>query len=138
MAEEKNEGFVTFSISNLGIASIEFYHPMSNSLPGTILQKIASSINELGQDEKVKVIVLKSQGEKAFCAGASFDELIAIKDLEQGKKFFSGFANVINACRKCPKFIIGRIQGRAVGGGVGLAATVDYCFAMTNSEVKLS
>ena len=85
MTEEKNQGFVSFSISDLGIASIEFYHPMSNSLPGSILQKLASSINELGQDKKVKVIVLKSQGEKAFCAGASFDELIAIKDLEEGK-----------------------------------------------------
>ena len=138
MAEEKNEGFVTFLISNLGIATIEFYHPMSNALPGVILQKLANSINELGQNEKVKVIVLKSQGEKAFCAGASFDELIAIKDFEEGKKFFLGFANVINACRKCPKFIIGRIQGRAVGGGVGLAASVDYCFAMKNAEVKLS
>ena len=138
MAEEKNEGIVTFLISNLGIATIEFYHPMSNALPGVILQKLANSINELGQNEKVKVIVLKSQGEKAFCAGASFDELIAIKDFEEGKKFFLGFANVINACRKCPKFIIGRIQGRAVGGGVGLAASVDYCFAMKNAEVKLS
>jgi methylglutaconyl-CoA hydratase len=138
VAEEKNEGFVTFSISNLGIASIEFYHPMSNALPGIILQKLAVCIIELGENQNVKVIVLKSKGEKAFCAGASFDELIAIKDLEQGKKFFSGFANVINACRKCPKFIIGRIQGRAVGGGVGLAATVDYCFAMKNAEVKLS
>jgi methylglutaconyl-CoA hydratase len=138
VAEEKNEGFVTFLISNLGIATIEFYHPMSNALPGVILQKLANSINELGQNEKVKVIVLKSQGEKAFCAGASFDELIAIKDFEEGKKFFLGFANVINACRKCPKFIIGRIQGRAVGGGVGLAASVDYCFAMKNAEVKLS
>ena len=111
---------------------------MSNALPGIILQKLANCINELGQDQKVKVIVLKSKGEKAFCAGASFDELIAIQNLEQGKKFFSGFANVINACRKCPKFIIGRIQGKAVGGGVGLAASVDYCFAMKNAEVKLS
>ena len=138
MSEEKNHGDVSFSISKLGIATIEFWHPMSNALPGIILQKLAACIFELGVNQNVKVIVLKSKGEKAFCAGASFDELIAIKDLEEGKKFFSGFANVINACRKCPKFIIGRIQGRAVGGGVGLAATVDYCFAMKNAEVKLS
>ena len=121
MSEEKNHGDVSFSISKLGIATIEFWHPTSNALPGIILQKLAVCIIKLGENQNVKVIVLKSEGEKAFCAGASFDELIAIQNLEQGKKFFSGFANVINACRKCPKFIIGRIQGRAVGGGVGLA-----------------
>jgi methylglutaconyl-CoA hydratase len=86
----------------------------------------------------VKVIVLKSEGEKSFCAGASFDELISIKDLETGQTFFSGFAKVINACRKCPKLIIGRVQGKAVGGGVGVASAVDYCLATKNSDVKLS
>jgi len=130
-------GSVNSSISN-GIATITFGHPQSNSLPGEILRALANEIRSVGSSMEVRVIILKSIGEKTFCAGASFDELIAIKDLEQGKKFFSGFANVINACRKCPKFIIGRIQGRAVGGGVGLAATVDYCFAMNNAEVKLS
>ncbi|MEY4603670.1 MAG: hypothetical protein RIT43_962 [Bacteroidota bacterium] len=132
------QGHVHFSIDEKGIGTIEFGHPMSNSLPGKILQKLADTIALLGQDSQVKVIVLKSTGEKAFCAGASFDELIAIKDLETGKAFFSGFANVINACRKAPKFIIGRVQGKAVGGGVGLAASVDYCFATVNADVKLS
>lgn len=121
-----------------GIGTIEFGHPMSNSLPGKILQKLAETITELGNNPNVKVIILKSSGDKAFCAGASFDELIAIKDLETGKTFFSGFANVINACRKAPKFIIGRVQGKAVGGGVGLAASVDYCFGTVNADVKLS
>ena len=123
------QGYVKHTINEVGIAQIEFFHPMSNSLPGKILQKLAETITTLGQDEKVKVIVLKSAGEKAFCAGASFDELISIKNLETGKEFFSGFANVINAARKCPKFIIGRVQGKAVGGGVGMASAVDYCLA---------
>jgi len=92
----------------------------------------------LGQNDAVKVIVLKSQGERAFCAGASFDELISIKDFPTGKEFFSGFAKVINACRKCPKLIIGRVQGKAVGGGVGVASAVDYCFATKFAAVKLS
>jgi methylglutaconyl-CoA hydratase len=92
----------------------------------------------LGNDDSVKVIVLKSMGEKAFCAGASFDELISIGDLETGKTFFSGFAQVINARRKCPKFIIGRVQGKAVGGGVGVASAVDYCLATKHADIKLS
>jgi methylglutaconyl-CoA hydratase len=138
MSEVINEGFVSQIIDKNGIATIEFGHPMSNSLPGKILQKLAKSITLLGKDEKVKVIILRSAGEKAFCAGASFDELISIQDLETGKKFFSGFANVINACRKCPKFIIGRVQGKAVGGGVGLASAVDYCFATKYADIKLS
>ena len=133
--EAKDLGSVEYTINNQ-IATIEFGHPLSNSLPGKILAKLAESITELGNNDNVRVIVLKSLGEKAFCAGASFDELISIKDFETGKTFFSGFAKVINACRKCPKFIIGRVQGKAVGGGV--ASAVDYCLATTNAEVKLS
>ncbi len=136
--EAINQGDVSFEIDSNGIASIEFFHPLSNSLPGKVLAKLAQTITELGQNEQVNVIILKSQGERAFCGGASFDELISIQDLETGKKFFSGFANVINACRKCPKLIIGRIQGKAVGGGVGLASAVDYCFATRYADVKLS
>jgi len=133
-----DQGFVNYTIELNGVATIEFGHPLSNSLPGKILQKLAETITELGQNDEVKVIVLRSAGDKAFCAGASFDELISIKDFETGKAFFSGFANVINACRKAPKFIIGRVHGKAVGGGVGVASSVDYCFATDSADVKLS
>jgi len=121
-----------------GIGTIEFFHPQSNSLPGHILAELANTITKAGKDDNIKVIILKSAGERAFCAGASFDELIAIDTPENGKKFFSGFANVINAARKCPKFIIGRVQGKAVGGGVGMASATDYCFATKYAAVKLS
>lgn len=133
-----NQGHVKYDINEKGIATVEFGHPMSNSLPGKILAQLAKTISDVSAMKSVKVIVLKSAGEKAFCAGASFDELISIKDLKTGTQFFSGFATVINACRKSSKLIIGRVQGKAVGGGVGLAATADYCFATKNAEVKLS
>lgn len=133
-----DQGAVESHIDERGIAYIEFSHPLSNSLPGKVLRKLADTITEIGENPEVKVIVLRSAGEKAFCAGASFDELISINDLETGKVFFSGFANVINACRKAPKFIIGRVQGKAVGGGVGLASAVDYCLATKFADVKLS
>ena len=121
-----------------GIATITFYHPQSNSLPGAVLRSLAENIENEGKHEDSKVIVLQSVGDKAFCAGASFDELIAIDDLETGKRFFSGFAMVINALRQCPKLVIGRVQGKAVGGGVGIASSVDYCFAVESAAVKLS
>ncbi|CAG5086594.1 enoyl-CoA hydratase/isomerase family protein [Parvicella tangerina] len=133
-----NQGDVTFSTDEKGITTIEFFHPLSNSLPGRVLGKLADTITQLGQDDNTKVIILKSAGDRAFCAGASFDELISIDNLETGKIFFSGFANVINAARKCPKLIIGRVQGKAVGGGVGMASAVDYCFATKFASVKLS
>ena len=120
------------------VGTIEFFHPQSNSLPGHILAELANTITSAGEDENIKVIILKSAGERAFCAGASFDELVAIDTPENGKKFFSGFANVINAARKCPKFIIGRVQGKAVGGGVGMASATDYCFATKFASAKLS
>jgi methylglutaconyl-CoA hydratase len=123
---------------NKGILTIEFFHPAHNSLPGDILAQLANAIQEAGENNDVKVIILKSGGARTFCAGASFKELINIKDSESGRIFFSGFANVINAMRKCPKFIIGRIQGKTVGGGVGVASATDYCMASKFAAIKLS
>jgi len=130
-------GEVNTSIEN-NIATITFFHPQSNSLPGEILRKLANEITDAGNNHEAKVIILKSEGEKAFCAGASFDELASINDIEIGTKFFSGFANVINAMRKAPKFVIARVQGKAVGGGVGLACGADYTLATESASVKLS
>ncbi|MBS1621031.1 MAG: enoyl-CoA hydratase/isomerase family protein [Bacteroidetes bacterium] len=124
--------------THAGITTIEFFHPQSNSLPGKMLQELADAFLKAADDSGTVVIILKSAGEKTFCAGASFDELIAIQNEKEGLEFFSGFARVINAMRTCPKFIIGRIQGKCVGGGVGLAASVDYAIATENADVKLS
>ncbi len=121
-----------------GIGTIEFFTEQSNSLPGDILSKLASTIADVGKDPEIKVIILKSGGDRTFCAGASFDELIAIEDVDKGKGFFMGFANVINAMRKVPQLIIGRVQGKAVGGGIGLASATDYCFATKYAAIKLS
>lgn len=121
-----------------GITSIEFFHPQSNSLPSQILQELSRSIRRLDDDTATKVIVLRSAGDRAFCAGASFEELASIQDEAQGQLFFSGFAHVINAMRHSPKLIIGRIHGKCVGGGVGLAAATDYAIAVEGADVKLS
>ncbi len=130
-------GTITTSILNQ-VATIEFSHPSSNSFPSTLLQELTDEINTLSKIDSASIIILKSSGTGAFCAGASFDELLSINNYEDGSRFFSGFANVINAMRKCPKLIIGRIHGKAVGGGVGLAAACDYSFATNKSEIKLS
>ncbi len=131
------EGHVNTTIES-GVAKVTFFHPMSNSLPGHLLRKLADEIKLAGENSKAKVIVLQSEGEKAFCAGASFDELISIKNLEAGKSFFSGFALVINAIRTVPKFVLARVQGKAVGGGVGIASAADYTFAHESASIKLS
>lgn len=120
------------------IATVEFGHPASNSFPAELLQRLTDALNQLGHNPDVSVVVLKSEGEGAFCAGASFDELLAVSNFEEGAVFFSGFANVINAMRNCPKLIVGRIHGKAVGGGVGLAAACDYALATVDSAIKLS
>jgi methylglutaconyl-CoA hydratase len=132
------EAYVRTEVDGRGIATVEFFHPASNSLPGAILRELASAIHDAGEREDIKVIVMKSSGDRAFCAGASFDELVAISNEEEGLAFFSGFALVINAIRTCPKFVIGRVQGKTVGGGVGLAAAADHCFATKFASVKLS
>lgn len=131
------DGHIKTELKN-GIAYVTFFHPQSNSMPGNLLRELAAEIEKAGKNDAAKVIVLQSEGEKAFCAGASFDELISIKDLETGKKFFSGFAGVINAMRKAPKFVLARVQGKAVGGGVGIASAADYSFAVEGASVKLS
>ena len=137
MIQQIKEGYVK-SETHAGITSIEFFHPQSNSLPEKILDALTKEIHFAGTHEETKVIVLKSGGEKTFCAGASFDELLEIKTEAEGLKFFNGFARVINAMRKCPKLIIARIQGKCVGGGVGLAAAADYAIATNAAEIKLS
>lgn len=130
-------GEITTEIKN-NIGTIEFYHPKGNSLPGKMLRDLANTITELGQKSYVHVIVLKSRGDGAFCAGASFDELITIDNYEEGKHFFMGFALVLNAMRKCSKFIIVRVQGKTVGGGVGIVSAGDYTIAHESAAIKLS
>lgn len=120
------------------IATINFGHPSSNSFPSNLLAQLTSELEQLSNSESISIIVLKSDGDGTFCAGASFDELLSIQNLDEGKLFFSGFANVINAMRKCKKIIVGRVQGKAVGGGVGLASGCDYVFATETASVKLS
>jgi len=126
------------SVTKDQITTITFYHPSHNSLPGNLLAALKEAIEQAGQSEDSVLILLKSEGERTFCAGASFNELVAISDDKSGKEFFSGFANVINAIRKCPKLVIGRVQGKAVGGGVGIAAACDYCMATKYASAKLS
>jgi methylglutaconyl-CoA hydratase len=137
MPANDNES-VTLHISDTGVATINFYHPAQNSLPAALLGQLTHQIELAGNNSQTRVIVLKSGGERTFCAGASFDEILQIKDKEAGAIFFSGFARVINACRKSPKIIIARVQGKAVGGGVGLAAAADYCMATEAAAIKLS
>lgn len=131
-------GTVSATTDALGIATITFFHPAHNSLPGQLLRQLAAAITATGQAATTKVILLQSAGERTFCAGASFEELLAIEGEAQGQQFFAGFAQVINACRTCPRLIIGRVQGKAIGGGVGVAAATDYCLATTQAAVKLS
>ena len=129
--------YVKQTIKN-NIAFIEFFTPEHNAMPSPILKELTQVITNAGKDDAVKVIVLKSGGDRTFCAGASFKELVAINNLDEGEQFFSGFANVINAMRTCGKIIIGRVQGKAVGGGVGLACATDYCLATKYAAIKLS
>ena len=137
MTTTRQNGSLFTNIQN-NIATIEFGHPASNSFPSVLLERLTKELNEVAKNDAVSVIILKSEGERAFCAGASFDELVSISNLESGKQFFSGFANVINAMRTCGKLIVGRVQGKTVGGGVGLAAACDYVLATENASIKLS
>lgn len=130
-------GTISHRIKNR-ISTIEFYHPKGNSLPGSLLKELAAKIKEASDSEESNVIVIKSGGDGAFCAGASFDELLAITSLEEGKEFFMGFANVLNTMRESEKFIVARIHGKVVGGGVGIAACADYAIAHNSASVKLS
>lgn len=132
-----NNGFVTSEIKN-NISEITFGTPKSNSLPGEILEKLAQTILESGKDQNVKAILLKSEGAKAFCAGASFDELLEIEELEKSKIFFGGFAKVLNAMRSCGKLVIVRVQGKTTGGGVGIVCAADYCFATKDAAMALT
>ena len=133
----QNNGYI-FSEHHQGVGTIEFHHPKGNSMPAHLLEELARAIKTASHDPEVRVIILRSGGSKVFCSGASFDELTAIRTVEEGKAFFMGFAHVLNAMRKCPKFILARVQGHCIGGGVGLAAAADYCLALNSAEIRLS
>ena len=137
MCTNRENGSLYSKIEN-SIATVEFGHPAGNSFVSELLDRLTAELNSLSENQAISVIVLKSEGDSAFCGGASFDELMAIADLNEGKVFFSGFANVINAMRTCKKIIVGRVQGKTVGGGVGLAAACDYVFASENAAIRLS
>ena len=129
---------VSSHVDDRGVAVVTFAHPRSNSLPGAVLAELADVIWDMGTRDDVRVVVLGSSGDRAFCAGASFDELVAISNEAEGLQFFMGFAHVINAMRSIPKLVIGRVQGKAVGGGVGVASATDFCLATKHAAVKLS
>lgn len=135
--DKTQQGHIQCNIEDK-VATIEFYHPSHNSLPSNLLSELRDTILDCGKNDKVLLILLKSAGERTFCAGASFDELVSIENETTGKTFFLGFANVINAIRTCGKIVIGRVHGKAVGGGVGLASATDYCMATKYASVKLS
>ncbi|EAR02906.1 enoyl-CoA hydratase/isomerase family protein [Maribacter sp. HTCC2170] len=137
MGTNRENGSLYTNIENK-VATVEFGHPASNSFVAELLGRLTNEINSLSENDNITVIVLKSEGDRAFCGGASFSELMAISNLDEGKMFFSGFANVINAMRRCKKVIVGRVQGKTVGGGVGLAAACDYVFASENASIRLS
>ncbi len=137
MVSQNPSGLLLTTIENK-IATLEFGHPASNSFPSDLLNRLTKELQVLSANPAVSVIVLKSSGTGAFCAGASFDELLSVTNLAEATEFFSGFANVINAMRRCSKIIIGRIHGKAVGGGVGIIAACDYVFATIDSSIKLS
>jgi len=127
-----------FTSKNQKIATITFGHPASNSFPTELLHRLIDTIIRVSEDKEINMIILKSEGEKSFCAGAFFDELLAIESEEQGTAFFNGFADLMNAMRKSPKIIMARVQGKAVGGGVGIAAAADYCYGTEAADIKLS
>ncbi|MBF4493744.1 enoyl-CoA hydratase/isomerase family protein [Flavobacterium sp. MR2016-29] len=137
MSSEIQNGSLETTFNN-AVATVQFGHPASNSFPRELLDRLTAEINLLSRNETVSVIVLQSEGSKVFCSGASFDELLQVQNEEQGTEFFSGFAHLLNAMRNCSKIIVGRVQGKAVGGGVGIIATCDYVLATPESAVKLS
>lgn len=132
-----DNGYAKIDIQD-GVGTLTFFHPKKNSLPGALLKEMAEGIRILGGSDSARVVVVRSDGEGPFCAGASFDELLAIENFEQGKEFFMGFARLILAMKKCPKFVIARVQGKAVGGGVGVVAAADYALATDRADIKLS
>ena len=136
-SDARQDGSVEVEITD-SIATVRFFHPKSNSLPAALLRSLAKEITDVSGNSGIKAIVLRSEGDKTFCAGASFDEMKAVSDAPSGKEFFSGFAKVILAMTRAPQFIITRVQGKVTGGGVGLVAASDYVLAVDDASLKLS
>lgn len=120
------------------IAKIQFYNPASNACDPSMLAQMVHAFNTLSANSQVKVILLSSKGNKAFCAGASITHLSELKDMKAATDFFSGFGRLILSMKNCNKIIVTSVQGKAVGGGVGIIAASDYVIATENSGLRLS
>lgn len=120
------------------LAHIEFYHPKGNSLPSRILEELTLAFRRASEEPDLRVITLQSRGDGAFCGGANLDELRAIRDFESGKAYFMRIAELLTAMRDTPGCIIAKVQGPAVGGGVGLIAASDFVCAGQDAPVRLS
>lgn len=135
--DPKSSGDVAVELRDAS-AVVTFSHPKSNSLPDALLRKLADEIGKIAANSGIKVIVLRSEGTGAFCAGASFDEMKAIADAHNGREFFGGFARVILAMIRAPQFVVARVHGKVTGGGVALVAAADYSIAVNDASLKLS
>ncbi len=120
------------------IGFLEFGNPAGNSLPSPLLKAFKAGLIALEKDSNVRVIVIQSFGDRAFCGGASLAEMKTLQTLEEATAFFMGIADLINTLRSLSKFVIGRVHGKVVGGGVGLVAACDYVLANRTAQIKLS
>lgn len=137
-AFKDQRGTLQTDVDQTGVARICFGHPSHNAFPSSQLFALSDEIRDMGNREDIKVIRLQSAGERTFCAGASFDELLSLNNEQEATLFFSGFARVLNAIRTCGKLVVVQVQGKAIGGGAGLAAACDYAFATPHAQIRLS
>lgn len=121
-----------------GIGRIEFFHSRGNALTSTMLREITSFIRAAGEDPEIKIVMIQSAGEASFCGGASLDELMECDSVKEARDFFMGFAHLLTAIRTCPKLVVVRVQGKVVGGGLGIVAVADLAFATVEASIRLS
>ena len=113
------------TLQDNGVATLSFRNAGSlNILSSPVLTELAQAFATLAQDERIRVLVLRGSGDKAFVAGADIKEMRAL-NADNAAAFITRLRLVCEAARQFPTPVIARLPGWTLGGGLELACACD-------------
>ena len=105
-----------------------------NAMNIDVIAELSRTVDIVGADESIKVVIITGTGEKSFCAGADISYMVNIDPIT-AEKYASSAQSVLNKIERLEKPVIGAINGYALGGGCELAMVCDIRIASNNAKL---
>lgn len=125
---------------SLHIARVSFCRPeIHNAFNSTVISEMSDVFEKINADDSIRVVLLTGEG-KSFCAGADLNWMKAVVDqsYEQNLTESNALADLFYQMYTCPRPIVGRINGAAIGGGTGFVAVCDIAIAAKSAKFSFS